>query len=67
MNLIIALLVALLPAPMLPSVLSAVLPACVTEDSASCYWDAAHRGNGLGRSFVALTDGTVIYLPESRS
>lgn len=24
------------------------LPACVTEDSTGCYWDASEQGNGLG-------------------
>lgn len=29
-----------------------VLPPCESEDSAGpCYWDAATRGNGIGRSF----------------
>jgi hypothetical protein len=28
------------------------LPACVTEDSSDCYWDADTRGNGEGRSFT---------------
>lgn len=36
------------------------LPACPTEDSAWCTWDAAASGNGQGRSFVALwQDGPV--------
>jgi hypothetical protein len=26
------------------------LPYCPTEDSVSCYWDAATQGNGAGRS-----------------
>lgn len=30
------------------------LPPCETEDSSWCYWDAATRGNGEGRSFIAL-------------
>jgi len=36
------------------------LPDCIEEDSTDCYWNASARGNGLGRSFVTLsnTDGT---------
>lgn len=37
------------------------LLACEAEDSTNCYWDAAGRGNGQGRSFVNL-DGKVLYL-----
>ena len=37
------------------------LPPCVTEDSHDCFWDAQHRGNGLGRSFVDIA-GIVYYL-----
>jgi hypothetical protein len=37
-------------------------PPCPTEDANGCYWDAGHQGNGHGRSFVALPDGTVVYL-----
>jgi hypothetical protein len=36
---------------------------CATEDSAGpCYWDAAHRGNGKGKSFRVLANGKVEYL-----
>ena len=34
------------------ALLVALLPACATEDSANCYWDASTQGNGLGTSFV---------------
>jgi hypothetical protein len=37
-------------------------PPCPTEDSVACHWDAGTAGNGQGRSFVTLPDGTVIYL-----
>ena len=38
-----------------------IMPPCESEDSAGpCYWDAAHRGNGVGRSFVAIPDMGVI-------
>ncbi len=33
------------------------LPACPTEDSTDCYWDATQPGNGYGNSFVDI-DGT---------
>lgn len=29
-----------------------VLPPCVAEDSADCFWYAPERGNGRGDSFV---------------
>lgn len=38
------------------------LPACATEDSADCFWDATVHGNGEGRSFVDR-DGHVTYVP----
>lgn len=34
------------------------LPACTTEDSTNCYWDAAQHGNGAGTSFIDI-DGTL--------
>lgn len=37
------------------------LPACETEDSQNCYWDASTRGNGQGQSFIDL-NGTAYYL-----
>lgn len=48
-------------AAILPSV--PTIPPCQTEDSTGCYWDAGHRGNGQGQSFVTLSDNTTIYLP----
>lgn len=30
------------------------VPACPTEDSNNCYWDARTQGNGQGRSFIDL-------------
>jgi hypothetical protein len=39
--------------------------ACITEDSPGpCYWDAAKRGNGSGRSFLVNPDQKVIYVSE---
>lgn len=32
---------------------------CATEDSQNCTWDAAHRGNGLGSSFVTFDGYTI--------
>jgi hypothetical protein len=32
------------------------VPACETEDSTACYWNAASQGNGVGSSFLSLTD-----------
>lgn len=33
---------------------------CPTEDSDWCYWDAAERGNGEGRSFTDY-GGVIVY------
>jgi hypothetical protein len=42
---------------------SAALTACAVEDSPGpCYWDAAHRGNHRGVSFVRLADGRTVRL-----
>lgn len=37
------------------------LPACETEDSDNCWWDATEHGNGEGLSFVVI-EGEVTYL-----
>ena len=47
---------------LLLAILFAVLPACPTEDSDMCAWDAATQGDGTGTSFVSLF-GTAYYLP----
>jgi len=39
-----------------------VTPACQTEDSNGCFWDAEKSGNGLGVSFYADEDGNVYYM-----
>ena len=31
-----------------------ILPACPTEDSDDCFWDARWRGNGKGQSFYVV-------------
>jgi hypothetical protein len=36
------------------------LPACQTEDSDNCYWDAQTMGNGQGHSFYVIA-GNVTY------
>ena len=33
----------------------------IPEAGTACYWDAQTAGNGLGRSFMSYSDGTVIY------
>lgn len=43
----------------------APLPACPTEDSIGCYWDASTRGNGIGRSFIADQSGAIHYVRGS--
>lgn len=45
-------------------ILAIVLPACPTEDSVGCYWDASAHGNEQGSSFIAIDDETVLYLTE---
>lgn len=42
------------------------LPACATEDATGCYWDAANRENGEGRSFTVDADGAVTYWDGQR-
>ena len=41
------------------------LPACATEDSTDCYWDATTQGNGTGTSFIDI-DGVqhTVTVPE---
>lgn len=36
----------------LMALLFAALPACPTEDSTNCAWDAQAQGNHIGTSFV---------------
>lgn len=36
------------------------IPACATEDSDNCYWDALSMGNGVGQSFTVL-NGVVTF------
>jgi hypothetical protein len=48
----------------LPATLLALLlhlfPACPTEDSAGCGWNAQEQGNGRGASFIALSDNLIL-------
>lgn len=34
--------------------LADAFPACITEDSTNCYWNAATMGNGTGNSFLDI-------------
>lgn len=43
----------------------AILPACATEDSSNCVWDAQTMGNGTGTSFIDV-NGTTYDLPNER-
>lgn len=43
------------PAAVAPQSTQTFVP-CVHEESSYCYWDARARGNGEGRSFIALGD-----------
>ena len=38
----------------------AITTPCATEDSTTCYWDAASFGDGNGRSFIDVL-GTAYY------
>ena len=40
------------------------IPACATEDSTSCYWDATTQGNGQGESFYTDAEGNTYYLRD---
>lgn len=36
-------------------------PACATEDSTNCFWNADTMGNGTGNSFIDI-NGTAYYV-----
>lgn len=38
-----------------------ILPACPTEDSSFCRWDASVQGNGEGTSFVSTWEGGPLF------
>lgn len=43
-------------------------PPCRSEDSPGrCVWDAQHRGNGQGRSFIAHRDGSLTFVGHKRA
>ena len=43
------------------AVLVHILPACASEDSSNCYWNASARGNHQGVSFIDI-GGRVYYV-----
>ena len=44
------------------------LKPCAYEDGPGpCVWDARHRGNGVGKSFVVRRDGRVVYVTHRRA
>ena len=47
------------------AILLALFPACPTEDSTGCVWDAQTHGNGEGRTFLAIGE-TTIFLGDAR-
>lgn len=59
----VSLVIAVAPAPTVEraQAVAVELPACATEDSDNCYWDASSRGNGSGNSFV-VRDGVVTFI-----
>ena len=41
---------------------------CAREDGPGpCVWDAKHRGNGIGHSFILRRDGRVVYISHGRA
>lgn len=38
-----------------------VLSPCQTEDATMCNWDASSRSNGIGESYVAITESFAIH------
>lgn len=48
--------------------LATMLPPCEYEDTIptdyACLWEASARGNNMGTSFIAQSDGAVIYLTK---
>lgn len=41
---------------------------CAYEDGPGpCVWDAKHRGNGLGHSFILRRDGRIHYINHRRA
>lgn len=43
------------------AILTAILPACESEDSTNCYFDASTHGNRVGNSFVDI-NGKAYYV-----
>lgn len=41
------------------------LPACQTEDSTNCKWDADTQGNGIGQSFIDI-EGKQLFISGRR-
>lgn len=41
------------------ALLLAMLPACPTEDSTNCGWNASTHGNGTGSSFITIGTATI--------
>lgn len=46
---------------MLLIILALLFPACASEDSNNCLWDASTQGNGEGSSFLVINDN-IYYL-----
>lgn len=40
---------------------------CKYEDSKNCVWDAKHRGNGKGRSFICSKKGKITFISHKRA
>lgn len=68
---LVAAIAAALPATLLapaPAQAARTLEPCAYEDGPGpCVWDAQHRGNGIGRSFIMRRDGRVVYVTHRRA
>jgi len=42
------------------AILLHLVPPCQTEDSSACGWNAQEQGDGMGHSFIALTDSLIL-------
>ena len=54
-----AVAVLVMASPLCVASIASVVPPCIEEDGSGqsmCYWDAAHRGNGQGVSYLVVND-----------
>jgi hypothetical protein len=64
---VVAALAAVLVAPA-PADAARTFEPCRFEDGPGpCVWDAKHRGNGRGDSFIVRRDGRIVYISHRRA